>query len=265
MPNLKQPTILALDFDGVICDGSIEYFQTAKRTYLQIWQQEDSIELNNLATDYYKLRPVIEVGWEMPILIRAMVLGISHTEIFQNWSTICRQIVDSDKLNPQEIGKQLDTIRDRWIESDLEEWLTLHRFYPGVIDRLGKIMNSTTELYVVSTKEGRFIDRLLEQNEIKLLSAAIIGKECKQPKYETLRQLINNKDDVSLWFVEDRLKTLEIVHKQPDLEKIELFLADWGYNTTKDRETANSDTSIHLLSLQQFDRDFSSWLPDLNS
>jgi phosphoglycolate phosphatase-like HAD superfamily hydrolase len=261
MPNLKSPTILALDFDGVICDGSIEYFQTAKRTYLQIWQQEDSIELNELATDYYKLRPVIEVGWEMPILIRAMVLGISHTEIFQNWLNICRQIVDSDRLNPQAIGKQLDAIRDRWIEDDLEEWLALHRFYPGVIDRLKHILDSTTELYVVSTKEGRFIDRLLQQNKIELPSASIIGKECKRPKHETLRQLINNRNDINLWFIEDRLKTLETVQKQPDLQNIELFLADWGYNTTKDRETANLDANIHLLSLQQFDRDFSDWLP----
>jgi phosphoglycolate phosphatase-like HAD superfamily hydrolase len=261
MSNLKSPTIVALDFDGVICDGSIEYFQVAKRTYLKIWQQEDSRELNDLAIDYYKLRPVIEIGWEMPILIRAMMLGISHTEIFQNWSNICRQIVDSDKLNAQEIGKQLDTIRDRWIEADLEEWLALHRFYPGVIDRLREIMDSTTKLYVVSTKEGRFIDRLLQQNNIELPSASIIGKECKQPKHQTLRQLINNRDDVSLWFVEDRLKTLETVQKQPGLQNIELFLADWGYNTAKDRETLNTDTSIHLLSLQQFDRDFSAWLP----
>jgi phosphoglycolate phosphatase-like HAD superfamily hydrolase len=259
MTNLEPPTILALDFDGVICDGSIEYFQAAKRTYLQIWQQQDSRELNDLATDYYKLRPVIEVGWEMPILIRAMVLGISYAEIFKNWSNIYQQIIDSEKLKTQEISQQLDAIRDRWIEFDLEEWLGLHRFYPGIIDRLRKIINSTTQLYIVSTKEGRFIDRLLQQNGIKLPSASIIGKECKQPKYETLRQLINNRDNISLWFVEDRLKTLETVQKQLDLQNIKLFLADWGYNTVQDREKAASHRSIHLLSLQQFDRGFASW------
>lgn len=259
MTNLEPPIILALDFDGVICDGSIEYFQAAKRTYLQIWQQKDSRELNDLATDYYKLRPVIEVGWEMPILIRAMVLGISYAEILQNWSNISKQIIDSEILNPPEISKQLDTIRDLWIESDVEEWLALHRFYPGIINRLGEIMNSATELYIVSTKEGRFIDRLLQQNDIKLPSTSIIGKECKQPKYETLSQLINQRDNISLWFVEDRLKTLETVQKKLDLENIQLFLADWGYNTLQDREKADSDSNIHLLSLQQFNQNFTSW------
>jgi phosphoglycolate phosphatase-like HAD superfamily hydrolase len=259
MLNLKSPKILALDFDGVICDGSIEYFQAAKRTYLKVWQQEDSQKLNDLAPDYYKLRPVIEVGWEMPILIRAMVLGIDYTEIFQNWSNISGQIIESEKLNTQEIGKQLDAIRDRWIESNLEEWLALHRFYPGIIDRLREIINSTPELYVVSTKEGRFIDRLLQQQGIKLPSTSIIGKECKQPKHETLRQLINHRDDPSLWFVEDRLKTLETVKQQPDLPNISLFLADWGYNTAKERETADRDPRIQLLSLEQFLQDFSGW------
>ncbi|TAF20763.1 MAG: HAD family hydrolase, partial [Nostocales cyanobacterium] len=33
----NSPTILALDFDGVICDGLIEYFEVAWRTYCQIW------------------------------------------------------------------------------------------------------------------------------------------------------------------------------------------------------------------------------------
>ncbi|MHC5726941.1 MAG: HAD family hydrolase, partial [Nostoc sp.] len=33
----SSPTILALDFDGVICDGLIEYFEVSWRTYCQIW------------------------------------------------------------------------------------------------------------------------------------------------------------------------------------------------------------------------------------
>ena len=35
---IKTPTVLALDFDGVLCNGLSEYFQTAWRTYSQFWQ-----------------------------------------------------------------------------------------------------------------------------------------------------------------------------------------------------------------------------------
>ena len=32
-----KSTLFALDFDGVLCNGLIEYFQTAWRAYCQVW------------------------------------------------------------------------------------------------------------------------------------------------------------------------------------------------------------------------------------
>ena len=34
------PNILALDFDGVLCDGVREYFETSRRTYMKVWPGE---------------------------------------------------------------------------------------------------------------------------------------------------------------------------------------------------------------------------------
>ena len=34
------PDVLALDFDGVLCDGMQEYFETSRRTYTQAWPDE---------------------------------------------------------------------------------------------------------------------------------------------------------------------------------------------------------------------------------
>jgi hypothetical protein len=64
---------------------------------------------------------------------------------------------------------------------------------------------------------------------------------------------------VRLWFVEDRLKTLELVKQQSDLENVQLFLADWGYNTQPEREAGKNDDRIRLISLDQFSQDFSHW------
>ncbi|NET17065.1 MAG: HAD family hydrolase, partial [Okeania sp. SIO1H6] len=61
------------------------------------------------------------------------------------------------------------------------------------------------------------------------------------------------------WFVEDRLKTLLSVQKQSDLKEVELFLADWGYNTQKERESVTQYPPIHLLSSTQFCQNFSLW------
>lgn len=257
----NAPTILALDFDGVICDGLLEYFQTAWRTYCTIWQPENTTPPPDLADKFYRLRPVIETGWEMPVLVRVLVLGISESQILHDWSTVLQQCVDSENLQPQNLGQQLDKIRDEWITNDLEGWLALHRFYPGVIERLRQILETSTPFFIVTTKEGRFAKQLLQQQGIELSEDRIIGKEIKRPKHQTLRQLIQDFTDesASLWFVEDRLNTLLSVEQQSDLAQVRLYLADWGYNTAAHRDEVRNHSKIQLLSLSEFAQDFSAW------
>ena len=255
-----MPTILALDFDGVICDGLIEYFQTAWRTYCQIWSPASQIPPDDLATNFYRLRPVIETGWEMPVLIRALLLGISEEKILQEWATIAQNLLEEAGLVAADIGRRLDQIRDEWIATDLANWLSLHRFYPGVVERLQSLVISPVQLVIVTTKEGRFVRQLLQQQGIQMPNEGIIGKS-KRPKHQIIRELITVIDETppSLWFVEDRLKTLQLVQQQLDLDAVKLYLADWGYNTAPERESARYDPQIHLLSLSQFAQDFPAW------
>jgi phosphoglycolate phosphatase-like HAD superfamily hydrolase len=255
------PTLLALDFDGVICDGSIEYFQTTKRTYYRIWASEKPTISDALAPTYYRLRAVIESGWEMPILMRAMILGISEEKIFQNWPDVAREILETEKLDRTEISHQLDRVRDEWIEADLDEWLALHRFYPGVIEKIHHILNTSIKFCIVTTKEARFVSRLLQQEKIELDDNAIIGKKAKRPKYATLRELMrsNSVEPANLWFVEDRLEALDLVRQQSDLQSLKLYLAEWGYNTQQTRNSLRDRQDIKLLSLKQFQQDFPAW------
>ncbi|BAZ50570.1 hypothetical protein NIES4103_31870 [Nostoc sp. NIES-4103] len=256
-----SPTILALDFDGVICDGLIEYFEVAWRTYSLIWSSANDTPPDDLALRFYRLRPVIETGWEMPVLIKALIDGISDDKILQEWVTIAPQILLDDKLQARDIGAKLDNLRDEWINTDLEAWLSLHKFYPGVVEKIKITVASAVKVYIVTTKEGRFVEQLLQQEGVDLPPTAIFGKEVKRPKYEILRELIQAaKKPVSLWFVEDRLKTLQLVQQQTDLADVQLFLADWGYNTQPERKAAQNDPRIQLLSLSHFAKDFSAWL-----
>ncbi|MBD2450743.1 HAD family hydrolase [Nostoc sp. FACHB-152] len=257
-----SPTILALDFDGVICDGLIEYFEVAWRTYCKIWSPADDTPPDDLALRFYRLRPVIETGWEMPVLIKALLAGISDEQILQEWTKITPQILLEDKLQAREIATKLDHLRDEWIATDLQGWLSLHKFYPGVIEKIKLTLVSEIQLFIITTKEARFVQQLLQQEGVNLPPEAIFGKEVKRPKYEILRELIQsaNQQPVSLWFVEDRIKTLKLVQQQADLEDVKLFLADWGYNTQPERKSAQDDQRIGLLSLSQFAKSFSDWL-----
>jgi len=200
----------------------------------------------------------------MPLVVRSLLQGISEADILANWGTLAKQQIEREGLNPADLSAAVDGSRDEWIAADLDTWLAQHRFYPGVVARLAQILQSDTAVYIISTKESRFIRQLLAQQGVDFPGDRLIGKEIRQPKAQTLRDLIQQHTHDGtppvVWFVEDRLKTLQTIQPQPDLAGVTLFLADWGYNTAAERDTAQQDPQIHLISLAQFAGAFPGWL-----
>jgi phosphoglycolate phosphatase-like HAD superfamily hydrolase len=252
------PQAIALDFDGVICNGLKEYFQTSLQVYRQIWPGSDEDRNREWENSFGRLRPVVETGWEMPLVLRAMAQGISEGDILKNWPQIRDRIMVQEQLDRVWLGQKVDTFRDRWIADDLSSWLRLHEFYPGVSAQLRHWIDREFPVFIITTKESRFVQALLEQEGLSLPATVIFGKDYQQPKANTLREL-QGKGFEHLWFVEDRLATLQGIQKQPDLQKVGLFLADWGYNTKGDRTTTLADSQIDLLSLTQFGQPFEHW------
>lgn len=257
MKEMQQPTVLALDFDGVICDGLAEYFQTSWRVYQQIWGEDHpSVDLE---PQFQRLRPVIETGWEMPILLRALVQGIGAELILKSWPEIAREIVQLEQLDSRELAHQIDGTRDHWIQSDLQDWIRYHRLYPGVHQQLHHwLSQSDLQLQIITTKEGRFAHQILQAQGIEISQDQITGKESGVPKSVSLRRLLS--PETQIWFVEDRFKTLELVQAEADLSEIKLFLAEWGYVTQRDQQQAKKSSRIKLLSLDQFSQSFDQWL-----
>ncbi|WP_295621412.1 HAD family hydrolase [Chamaesiphon sp. GL140_3_metabinner_50] len=251
---MNAARILALDFDGVICDGMAEYWQTAWRTYTQVWQLERLEPSPGVAEKFRELRPLIEVGWEMPVLIRALSLGISTDRMQSSWQRIRDRILADSRLSGVKVSQQLDAVRDSWIEQDLTSWLGLHQFYPGVVDLFKDLPNRKIQPVIITTKESRFVTQLLQKEGIELSSEFIWGKELKRSKIDSLKQILDRgaKKSPAVWFVEDRLSTLTKIATQPELESVKLYLADWGYNTPLERAAALQQSRIQTLALADF-------------
>lgn len=258
---MATPELLALDFDGVLCNGLREYFQTAWRAYTQVWSPAAIAVPPGLADRFYRLRPVIETGWEMPVLVRSLLFGTEDAAILEDWSGICRSLVTSDQLDPALLAKAVDGTRDRWIERDLSGWLALHDFFPGAIEVLQQLDRDRLPWVIVTTKEGRFVRQLLRDRGIEVASDRLFGKEVGCPKYETLERLIAERGIASdrLWFVEDRLPALLAASTRPKLRGIKLFLAEWGYTTDPQRQQARQSALVELLSLTTFSRGIEQW------
>lgn len=259
---MVTPRILALDFDGVICDTVQELLKSTWQVYREIWGGGDDGPPPEAAAAYVRLRPALEIGWESPILLRAVIEGVPEATLLQQFQTIWRQrILKAHRLNPADLAARFDAARDAWIRADLAGWLAANHLYPGIAERLRLIVASDVRVFVLTTKEGRFAHLLLEQNGVKLPTAHVWGKEHARPKADLLRALRGEQGVGfgAIWFVEDRLNTLQSITQFADLEAVALFLATWGYNTPAERKEARADGRIIPLTLDQFCGEFAAW------
>jgi hypothetical protein len=261
---MTTPDILALDFDGVCCDGLREYFETSRRTCARVWP-EDAPPAESAFVAFCALRPVILSGWEMPVLLRAITRGVPRAEILGDWERVRAGLVAAgtpagDALIAR-LGQALDEVRREWIVADEAGWIALHAPYVGV-DELRHLVAEPPRSVLVTTKEGAFARRILDRWDVRF--ADVQGKETGVHKCLNLRALIaawqaERGSRPRLAFVEDRLETLRHVATHPDLDDVALFLAAWGYNTEAARAAARADRRIRLLTLEQFRQGAASW------
>jgi hypothetical protein len=258
------PDILALDFDGVLCDGMREYFDTSRRTYTRIWP-EAAGPGDDAFAPFRTLRPVIMTGWEMPVLLKAIVQGQAEEAIIRDWASVRDVIVHADP-RPAEalvktLGHTLDEVRREWIAADLAGWLERNVPYCD-LDEVRRLVAEPGRSVLVTTKEGEFARLILESWKVSM--ARIQGKEAGTHKCENLRSLIDTHRTAlgrrpRLWFVEDRLETLQHVTTHADLADVGLFLAAWGYNTQEARTSLTPGSRIRLLQLDQFRQGLAAW------
>jgi len=262
---MSIPHILALDFDGVLCDGMREYFEASRRSYMQVWP-EDKEPSADLFPVFRALRPVIMTGWEMPLLLRAIVQGYPEATILHHWEAVRDALVSAGPLpGPaliRALTHALDDVRRAWIAVDPHDWLERHVPYCA-LDEVRRLVAEPERAVLVTTKEGEFARRILDHWGVHL--ADIQGKEAGTHKCDNLRTLIVDYMAAHgrrprLWFVEDRLETLQHVTTHADLADVGLFLATWGYNTPQTRASVQGNRRIRLLDLDQFRRGLAAWL-----
>src|SRR4029450_11205842 len=93
---VTPPDLLALDFDGVLCDGMREYFETSRRTHARIWPG-DPVPGEDRYAAFRALRPVIMTGWEMPLLLRALAKGSGEAAILGEWEVVRDALVRQEQ------------------------------------------------------------------------------------------------------------------------------------------------------------------------
>jgi phosphoglycolate phosphatase-like HAD superfamily hydrolase len=262
------PGLLVLDFDGVVCDGMDEFFETSSRTLAELTGQPlPESRRAELRARFAALRPIVESGWEMAVLLGVLADGAPADDAAlrepERWADARDAYLRTHALPRANVAAAFDDVRVRWIDRDLPDWLGHHRFYPGVAAWLTGLAAARFPVYVLSTKGKPFLDALLAAHGVPLPSERVIGKaEPRRDKWDVLRDLAAEHavPIADLWFVEDRLPTLlDLRRRAPDLATARLFLADWGY-VFPDQDTAAARAAgIPVLTLDRVTGPFPLW------
>ena len=264
------PVVLALDFDGVLCDGRREYFETAWRAYARCWPAPalPTDRRAAIGREFSSLRPLIESGWEFPLLVHALVAGIPvpAPDDRAAWLALAQRLVADARLSIDTLKQAVNDVRDEWFARDAAGWVSHHDFYPGVLERVERASAEGVAPVIVTTKAERFVRALLAARGAGLSKLTIMGWEGARivPKDECLRRLATAHalpaNGAGMWFVEDMLETLEKIERvQPPLDGLRLFLADWGYNTPAQRDRARRGGRIGVIDLAQVTADLTRW------
>jgi hypothetical protein len=267
---VSTPALLVLDFDGVVCHGIGEFFESSWRA----WHRLDTPPLpdtrrDELAARFARLRPAVEAGWEMAML-PALLAGRdpardADLEDEAAWARARDAFVGKHGLTPARLADALDTARDAWLTKDRDGWLRAHDFYPGVATWLRALVAGGPPAYVLSTKDKRFLDLLLRSQAVPLPDDHVIGKATpRRAKWRVIEEIARRNalpaDGSGVWFVEDRLAALvELRRDAPHLSAMRLFLAEWGYVFARDVERARGH-AIPTLTLARATGPFEGWL-----
>jgi phosphoglycolate phosphatase-like HAD superfamily hydrolase len=247
---MNNPIIHAFDFDGVICDSAVETAITGWKAGGQIWPDMQTAMPEALIDSFRRIRPIIETGYEAILAMRMLQQGDSIGDIYNGYTGKTAALLQQAQVSIDDLKLLFGDTRDQWIAENRAEWIAMNPLFAGVADKLKAL--EADSWYIVTTKQERFVRKILKANDISLADERIFGLDRNLSKPEVLTGLLANHPGQTFHFLEDRLPALQGVQKHPALNSVKLFFALWGYNTREDKALIAAQQKITGLNLEDF-------------
>ena len=244
--------VFCFDFDGVICDSAPETGLSAWKACAKLWPERAAAWSEALQERFCRLRPVLHTGFEAIPLMRLILNGqVSDEQVFAGFESLRDELIQREAIPKERLLAEFAAARDEMIARDESEWLRWNRFYPGLKELLAQKL-PREPLFIITTKQERFAMLLLRHNGLDIAADRIFGLEKKLSKPQVLEGLMAGPAlrGATFHFIEDRLETLKDVIELPSLNTVRLYLVDWGYNTSAQREEAGRTGRIRVVSLK---------------
>ena len=251
-----KPSVLALDFDGVIWDTQRECYMTAQEVWYDRfgrWAQcPEQLFLSGrwLARRGEEFALILEIGETMCLEVAPEAPKLSDHSLKpwckDDWPAPMIRLSLQDYSLPlfmelsrkksqtlAESGRQLVEKRIFLREEHTREWMDCQGPFPGVREAISKLAEKFNYLSICTTKDKASALALLRTIDLQL---PIISKEYSLDKRQQLQHLaeITQVSPTQIMFVDDVLDNLKSAQELG----VRPVLAAWGYNSQASRQEA---------------------------
>jgi phosphoglycolate phosphatase-like HAD superfamily hydrolase len=257
--------VLALDFDGVICDSAVECFAIATRTYLDLRPDSPVVEvLGQLGGSTKELaeriggssayRDFLEL---LPLGNRAEDFGVALALRERGCEVLDQAAYDRERDQQdgdflREFHRRFYENRHALLESDPDGWTALMSPYGKFVEIL-KSRVGEQQYAIATSKDRRSVERLLAAYDLAPLfpEGRVLDKEAGANKAFHLKELMRRTGcrPEEATFVDDKVNHLDKVAPLG----VRCALAAWGYNAERERELA-FERGYRVCSLDDVER-----------
>ncbi|MGD0726923.1 MAG: hypothetical protein ABSB63_15335 [Spirochaetia bacterium] len=213
------PTLLVLDFDGVICDSIDECFAVSWVAYHALFMKDTAAATPESRRSFARLRPFIRSGEDFLIIQEVLAAGSSVKDQAQ-FDELSRRAGAEKRAIFRELFYQE---RSEMLARDRDSWLALNRVYPHMRKALG-LLGHGAPVFVLSTKKPQFIVEILTANQIELPRELILFSDA-EPKLAATERLRAEGGFPGAILVEDQIDHL----RGNENPRVRALLATWGY------------------------------------
>lgn len=225
--------MLALDFDGVICDALDE---CAAVTWFAAIRAADPTPPPRLPEALDRVPPAF-------LEVFRSVRGYARTLAdFMVANTLAEPVTShagfdraKQAAGPELLTRQAaagEAIRAQWRSDQFTEWITLHTVYPGVTELITDFEGT---IAIVSAKDTASINEILAFHRLGARVTTVIGSCHDKPAALTRLLAENPAERRRAVFIDDNLGNILDAAALP----IATLWATWGYHTPEDLDTAH--------------------------
>lgn len=261
--------ILALDFDGVICDSASECLFSAYAAYAKSTGLPEAEDLDAIPSEwrreFYRMRPFIRDGKDF-----LLILYFIHHRV-----TIDGQ-QDFDEQAKARMPAALEELVGEGAGAhDLEElfqgtrrvirardeaaWTAINPLYGGIEEGLRACRERTDAIYVTTSKPSDAVLKILRYHGVPLPESQVFGSDRfkghgnKNAHLEAVREATGLPLD-RIHYVDDQITHLLAAQALGARG----YFAEWGYNTEEQRAQARQ-AGIAVLG----DREVPAWMLEI--